>query len=405
MNDSSKETLHPPVAMTKANTFCLAPWVHATVHSDATLRPCCANQTKSPLKVEDYQTWWNGEEMQQLRRDLSNGVKVKSCDFCWRTEDLGKESTRINYNHLFKKYVDFKSIKQAITNNDFVVSDLPKTWDFRPGNQCNLKCIMCSAPFSNKIQQEVEQNQSSFEKFPKLAMKHPDVVADWTGSPTAQKFLDDVTTTMRWVKLQGGEPLSIKNIRRLIDNIDGSKCTLAITTNGTICDQALLDKLAKFDRVEMSISLEADSPANDIIRYGSDWQIIKRNIERFKKLPNIELQINHCVQITSVFYLADVIKYCESINAHLLLIRIDRPSFLNVDACPTADLQRMSTEIEKLEIKHPKNQYIKSFIKTTVANAKFDENLWKQFNEYVETLDQIRSKKLSSVINFTNQQL
>jgi organic radical activating enzyme len=388
--------------VTKSNTFCLAPWVHGSVYSDATLRPCCTSTARSPLKVDDYQTWWNGEEMQQLRRDLSNGVRVKSCDSCWRTEDLGKESTRINYNHLFKKYADFKSIRQSITDNHFVVSVLPKSWDIRAGNQCNLKCIMCSAPFSDKIQKEVEENQSIFEKFPVLVEKHPDVVADWTGSPSGQKFLDDVTPATQWIKLQGGEPLSIKNIRRLIDKIDGNECTLAITTNGTVCDQALLDKLAKFNRVEISVSLEADGPANNIIRYGSDWQIIKRNIERFKQLPNVELQINHCMQVTSVFYLADIIKYCESINTHLLLIRITKPDFLNVSACPTVYLQRMSAKIEQLEIKHPKNQYIKSFIQQMVISTTFNENLWKKFNEYVETLDQIRSEKLSSIINFTN---
>ena len=90
----------------KAKTFCLAPWTHGLVHSDLTMRPCCVSTAPSTITFHRYKEWWNSPDMQQLRSDLFTGIQNHNCESCWKLEEQGKDSLRLNYNSLFKKYVD-----------------------------------------------------------------------------------------------------------------------------------------------------------------------------------------------------------------------------------------------------------------------------------------------------------
>lgn len=380
-------------------TFCLAPWVHATVHTDATMRPCCMSKLESNTPYHSYITWWNGESMRSLRKDLSNGIKNDTCRGCWSQEILGKESLRHNYNNLFKNYADYNEIKNAEANN-YIASD-PKTWDLRLGNLCNIKCVMCNSTYSNKIADEVTQKKDLINRLFPNKLSLDTVSQNWTGTDTAKKFLDQIFPDAKWIRLQGGEPLAQKNIRDMLDNF--SDATLAITTNGTILDQRVYQALAKLPRVEISISVEAVSEANNIIRYGSDWEEIKNNLLQLVKLPNVDLQIIHVLQLTSVFYLADVLQFCEQNNIHLQIVELHKPEYLSLSACPTEYVEQMIAKIDLLEIQHPKNQYIKKYLSNVLAKTTFDQTLNQEFYRYVELLDQMRSKKFSSVLKFKEQ--
>jgi molybdenum cofactor biosynthesis enzyme MoaA len=218
--------------------------------------------------------------------------------------------------------------------------------------------------------------------------------------PQAEEFFNYLRGTVRWLKLQGGEPLAVKSVRELIQSLDKNQTTLAVTTNGTVLDPVLHEALAKMDRVEFTVSLEAIGPANDIIRYGSDWETIKDHILTLKQLPNVDIQINHVLQITSVFYLKDVLQFSEEQGFHLSLQNLCHADYLSLSACPTKYLQKMIEDIDKIEIKHVKNQYIKTFLHNILDNVVFDGNQWNNFKNYINLLDQLRPNRYSSVLKF-----
>jgi organic radical activating enzyme len=383
----------------KAKTFCLAPWTHGLVHTNLTMRPCCVSTTTSDITFDNYPVWWNSKDMQELRSDLYNGIKNPACNGCWDLEELGKESLRQNYNNLFKKYVEFTEIIDSSKKN-FILDNPPVTWDLRLGNLCNLKCVMCSSTLSDKIQQEIKENSKLINKIFPNKLYYDSSVSDWTSLPKAKDFFNSIRSTVRWLKLQGGEPLAIKNVRSLIESLNKNQTTVAITTNGTVLDKTLFDGISKLERIEFSISVEAAGPENDIIRYGSNWNVIKNNILKLKKLSNVDIQINHVLQITSVFYLKDVLQFSEENGIHLAILPLEWPSYLSLNACPTKYLLEMIDAICDMEVTHPKNQYIKGFLSDSVNKAKFDENLWIDFKKYVVLLDQMRPKKYSSVLKF-----
>jgi MoaA/NifB/PqqE/SkfB family radical SAM enzyme len=383
----------------KSTSFCLAPWTHGLVHTDLTMRPCCVSTSRSDITFDHYKEWWNSSDMKKLRSDLFNGVKNHNCNACWKLEEQGKESLRLNYNNLFKKYVNFNSVVES-ANNNFILKDDPITWDLRLGNLCNLKCVMCNSTLSDKINQEIIDNKESIDNLFPNKLKINSSVADWTSGAKADEFFTNIRKTVRWLKLQGGEPLTVKNVRALIESLDKKQTTLAITTNGTILDKTLYNKLTNLDRIEFSISIEAVGPANDIIRYGSNWNQIKENILKLKELPNVDIQINHVLQITSVFYLKDVLQFSEEHGFHCSIIPLTDPEYLSLSACPREYLITMLNDINMLDIKHPKNQYIKDFITKIINETVFNKILWNEFHNYITLLDQLRPNRYSSVLQF-----
>lgn len=389
----------------KSKTFCIAPWVHALVRTDTTLRPCCTSTLKSNISFENYEDWWNGDSVKQLRQDLWTGVQSESCNKCWQDEAVGKASLRQNYNNMLSKFANFADIKKSADNN-FETEALPTTWDLQIGNLCNLKCVMCNPGLSHQIANEQQKYADTIKSIFPVALKHfnsdfftQQSFLNWSDTDAAEKFFEKINVDLKWLKLQGGEPLSVKNIKNLISNLS-TESILSVITNGTILTEAMLKEFSSIKQLEISISVECAGPENNIIRYGSDWDTIHQNIQHLKKLPNVVLQINHVLQITSVFYLPDLIEFCEENSLHLNIINLTYPEYLSLAACPPKYLEDMLTKVDSLSIQHSKNQYIKDMIKNLVAKTKFDEKKWEQLKKYILTLDSIREKKYSSVLKF-----
>jgi organic radical activating enzyme len=379
----------------KFNKLCLAPWVHGLVHTDKKLRPCCQYPTSSDYEFTEYKEWWNSDPMIALRNDLFNGVEHKGCATCWKTESAGKESLRQGYNKLFKKTINLKKVVES-ENDNFVLDCLPVTWDLRLGNLCNLKCVMCSPTFSDKIEEEYERNKDKVIKLNLLSLNN-DAVHNWTELTAGKDFLNDIQSNSKWIKFQGGEPLSIKSIRDFLENLN-KDCVVDVCTNGTIADDNFLNTLKKFKKVTASISLESVSAENNIIRYGSDIEKILNNIEKFKLLPNLEIQLNHVMQITSISNLVDIIKYAEQNKFHLSLIPLEHPSFLSLNSCSKKFVDKLIDDVNQLVISHPKNQYIKSFLIKLAEQHQFSLQQNKSLLEYAEYLDSIRPLKFKPLI-------
>jgi MoaA/NifB/PqqE/SkfB family radical SAM enzyme len=379
-----------------SKTLCLAPWAHATVTVDTKLSPCCVSQTKSKSEYSDYKSWWHSQHMQDLRSDLANGVRNSNCNQCWQSEDLGKQSLRQGYNTLFKSYVDFAQIKASLKNKNFQEINYPTTWEIDIGNSCNLKCIMCDPRLSDKIQEEVLSNKLKFSQFPKLIQQSEGIThTNWVNSESGQNFLSDIKKNLKWIKIQGGEALSVKGVRDLIENLDSQEVTLSLTTNGTVLDQRLLTALSKFKRVEISISVEAIGQANDVIRYGSQWETIEKNINSLMSCQNVDLQLNHVLQNTSTIFLPNVIEFAEQQGLHLSVLPLYHPAYLSLSSIPSRHLDNLINVVEQMEIKNVRNKPIKQYLTNVRDRTVYNQDLHHQFCQYVSTLDQIRSKKLT----------
>lgn len=381
-------------------TFCVAPWVHSSITVTGKIIPCCVSAMPRNYTYEQQIDWWNSTEMASLREDLHNGVQHEWCSHCWKDESLGKKSLRHNYNKMLSPYVNFDQLKDNIKNKNFRIFPMASTWEIDIGNLCNLKCIMCNPILSNKIQDEVLKNSDQYQQFPLIVAQANNYhqTLNWFETEAGKQFIEKIQPTLRWIKIQGGEALAVKAVRDLLERIDGNQITLAIVTNGTILDQRLIQAFKKFKQVNVSLSLEAIGPANDVIRYGSNWETILKSINTFRELEQVNLQFNHVVQATSALFLPDIISFAESMNLPLELILLTDPPHLSLKACPTNAINNLVAQVNNLDISHLKNKFIKSYINQLASTTVFDNDLHEQLQQYVKTLDNIRSKKLAPLI-------
>jgi sulfatase maturation enzyme AslB (radical SAM superfamily) len=227
---------------------------------------------------------------------------------------------------------------------------------------------------------------------------------NWLDSPNGQEFLNIVRPNLKWLKLQGGEALTVKSIRYLIESLDHEQTVLFITTNGTVLDKKLLQAFSKIKKVQVAISIEAAGPANDVIRYGSNWETVSNNIRTLLELPNVELQLNHVLQATSALFLPSVVEFAENVNTHVAILPLNQHKYLALEAVPTPVLQKMIDTIQRMDIKHSKNQYIKNFVSTVTSTVEFNKTIHTQFKDYISTLDSVRDHKLypfcKEIINY-----
>jgi MoaA/NifB/PqqE/SkfB family radical SAM enzyme len=381
-----------------SKTFCLAPWAHSCVTVQKELKPCCVFQDKNDITYENYDTWWRSNEMAILREDLLSGKQHPGCNACWESESLGQESLRQGYNNIFRSHIDFKQLRENIRNNNFHEVPDAVAWELDIGNLCNLKCIMCDPIRSNKIQEEVLEFSDNFKDFPVLIKQANSYTQkNWIESTSGKELLSKIKSNLKWIKLQGGEALSIKGVRDLVENIDTSQVTLALTTNGTILDQRLLDAFKNFKQIEISISIEAASKENNIIRYGSSWNIIKKNIVTLNNLDNVILQLNHVLQITSPLFLPEILKFAEENKLHLAILPLSSPKHLHISGCPPTIIDKFLNELAEINVQHPKNKQIIKYVTEYVSNNKFNLNQHNLFIDYVKALDNVRNKKLYTV--------
>jgi len=362
------------------------------------MTPCCVYKIPSKETYENFNDWWTGSHMTSLRQDLVNGVQSAGCDLCWTSEKMNRESLRQNYNNIFKSYADFDSLRKNIKQQNYSHVSDPVTWELDIGNLCNLKCIMCDPVRSDKIQKEVLESSEVFKDFPVLIKQANSYSQkNWIGTETGRQLTDQIKNKVRWLKLQGGEALTVKNIRSFIETLDYTKVTLALTTNGTVLDDKLLHILGQFRRVEISISVEAAGEQNDVIRYGSQWETIKQNILQLKQLPNVDLQLNHVLQITSSLFLPAVLKFAEENNLHLSLLPLSQPEYLSMSACPPELAANMVNQLKKISTAHPKNVWIVDYVQEFVNKHSFDPVKHERFIKYVLSLDSLRNKKLAEI--------
>ncbi|GJM21729.1 MAG: hypothetical protein DHS20C15_16440 [Planctomycetota bacterium] len=82
----------------------------------------------------------------------------------------------------------------------------------------------------------------------------------------------------------GGEPYLIKRFREFVDNFrteDNPNLTFGFTSNGTLLDEAELNKLEKFPRVNASVSVDSfTSDTFHAIRTGANFDNVLRNVQR-----------------------------------------------------------------------------------------------------------------------------
>ena len=371
------------------NTFCVAPYRSIYLSSTGQLSPCCYTQTNYNFdKIEDY---YQSTSLNNLRKNLSNGVKDIQCKKCWITEDNGGDSLRLILNRTLGK-----DITQAVNNLD---TKNIKSFELVLGNFCNLKCIMCNPSRSSQLLAEANLN-NDIKKFYSKDIKFNPASYNW---PKQQNFIDWCNKFLPQsihIQFTGGEPFINPWLIKTLENIpteQKNKCILHFTTNLTILNDEIINILKKFKEIWISVSVEGTDSIFEHIRYGHNWKTIKDNIEKIINLQNnIKLSINYVVQSLTILSIEKMVKYFDLKRIKIKPLILTSPAEFSLPAIKEKYKQDLLNKFENY------NGYNINFIDTIKSvvrkNIKHNTKLAKKCVDHLTAIDKARKTNFQKII-------
>jgi radical SAM protein with 4Fe4S-binding SPASM domain len=374
--------------MIDPSKFCTAPYRTAVISHDGQLLPCCEylpeDNGNGKHYFNDVENWWNNG-LATLRNKFKNGETDSNCRYCVSKESTpGIKTARWATNQQY-----YESVAK-----EYPTIQIPKTPDnieIRFGNYCNLKCIMCGPYASSALATEYITNREIFNKH-KIWWDNQVKTIRWWEEPGALDRLNKIVTNANTIMFTGGEPMMVPEIVDVLRNTRKT-CKINFVTNLTKLSDKLFNEIIKFDSVNMTVSLEGIEDHNDYLRYESNWSVIDNNINRLLTAKNVEININHVLQHTSIFSLPKLVNYCQTKNIHLVLSTIYPPDS-GLELCSAAP---NDVEIFKKYLKLAPNPPLEQWINT----YQFDANKHQKFYEYIDMLDSIRGNNFDRVFSPT----
>lgn len=333
--------------------FCNSPWYELHIYWDGSLGICCQESQKLyPETDRQYNIanmsigeWFNSDPVRKFRLAMLGNQRLAECTRCYLEEDHGGNSRRLKSNQksvIFTKTAFDESFQQSPGYRHFVKSAESGYSSTEPidlhidlGNYCNLACKMCNAKASSTIAaQQVKWGIESSRKY---------LGQDWTRDEQVwNRFKHDLLTLPRLnnIHFMGGETLLTDRFEDFIDTmIKHSRFDLCFSfvTNGTTFNPAILDKLKKFRRVGIEISIETVDEHNAYQRQGTDTEEVLKNIERYQSYCNgssITLALRPAPSLLTIGYYVGLLEYALQ---HRLVVKSNLcyfPRFLNTEVVP-----------------------------------------------------------------------
>ena len=384
------------MAKSNKSNFCIRPFNSGLIDTAGKIKICCTIETQFTefnnysdynIKESSIEEWWNSDYLKYVKKNMLENKRLKECRSCWEKESSGLSSHRTDANREYKSIFQHSFAKHLkILKKDNL--SFPEDLELQITNLCNLKCQMCNGKSSSKLL--VENNSLGFENLKQKDYNLNDV--------EYLKFEEMIKHDLSLINLRGGEPLFnekvIELLLKLIENKKAKNIILHITTNGTICNDKILNILKQFKNIRLMISIESTGKCNEYIRFPSKWSEIHDNILKFKELNNTYIYINTVVQNLNLLYLDQLIEYCYENKIFINLSTIEKPEYLDMLNLSKKILEQSYQRLLKISEKkliHTANvKEIITIIKNHIENYFIDEGKYQRFVDMIKKRDNYR---------------
>jgi MoaA/NifB/PqqE/SkfB family radical SAM enzyme len=304
--------------------FCNTPWYELHIYWDGSLGICCSEDHKIYSADQHYNIattsiaeWFNSDPVQEFRQKILKDNPLSACRRCYVEEQSGGNSRRINNNQksvIFTRSAFEESFEQSPGRQHFDPSGLTTTHPIDLhidlGNYCNLACKMCNPKASSTIaSQQVKWGIESSRQY---------LGNDWTkDSKTWDSFKQQLLAIpgLNNIHFMGGETLLTDKFEDLVDAfIEHQRYELCFSfvTNGTVFKPHLIEKLKKFRRVGIEVSIETVDEHNAYQRQGTDTDKVLENIKKYLTYCNnssITVALRPAVSALTIGYYVGLLKY------------------------------------------------------------------------------------------------
>ena len=296
--------------------------------------------------------WFNSVPVRQFRSGILQDKRLTECRRCYAEEDLDGNSRRLKSNQksvIFTRTAFEHSFQQSPGHQHFAHSDqhqgatrtVPIDMHIDLGNFCNLACKMCNPRASSTIaSQQVRWGIESSRQY---------LGTDWTRNQTVwNNFKQQLLTLpgLNNIHFMGGETLLTDRFEDLVDTmIEHEKFDVCFSfvTNGTVFKPTLIDKLKKFRRVGIEVSIETVDDHNAYQRQGTDTDLVLKNIDRYLQYCNgtsVTVALRPAPSLLSIGYYTGVLKYALDRQLIVKSNLCTTPRFLAGEVLPESVKQK-----------------------------------------------------------------
>jgi sulfatase maturation enzyme AslB (radical SAM superfamily) len=227
------------------------------------------------LDTHTLEDAWASPTRTEIQQALDAGIEHPSCQACWDDEHVSKQSRRMHFNKLFE------TIEIRL--------DQPQLLDLKMGNTCNMRCRTCNPEVSSQWYRE----DWLLNAEPKEKVTYPEYLKRWRR--ITDSYSDDNrdlwNTLAQWlpntlyIDYYGAEPMLIKKNFEVMENAvklgSAKDITVHINTNGTIWSDYYEQLLSNFKHVYIDLSIDDIKERCGYIRYSSNWELVRNNLEEF----------------------------------------------------------------------------------------------------------------------------
>lgn len=335
--------------MPNKNIFCNTPWYELHIYWDGSLGICCSEDHKIYSADQQYNIattsiaeWFNSEPVKQFRQKILGDTPLSACRRCYVEEQSGGNSRRINNNQksvIFTRTAFDESFEQSPGHKHFdqsgVTTTHPIDLHIDLGNYCNLACKMCSPQASSTIaSQQVKWGIESSRQY--LGNDWTKDVNVWNGFKQQLLSIPGLNN----IHFMGGETLLTDRFEDLVDTFIEHKryeLCFSFVTNGTVFKPHLIEKLKKFHRVGIEVSIETVDEHNAYQRQGTDTGKVLENIKQYLAHCNgssITVALRPAVSALTIGYYVDLLRFALTNQLVVKSLLCYDPEYLYANVLP-----------------------------------------------------------------------
>lgn len=339
-------------------TFCYVPFKELYFEElyGGNIRSCCIQDIKDEIDSNDVfendpNIWFlkANKRIKQLRTAFVKGQKPKECWRCWKLEDDNAVSYRQKWNRRYQNEPRDVSLRVI---------------DIRLSNKCNLQCKMCGPHFSDQIGKNVLE-----------AVKHTNYKNEFHNNnfrPTDNKLLFNLKNslpqnkTIGRIKLGGGEPMIMDEVEDFLQALVEKGRTdldIFVLSNCTTIKTSIIDILTKFNKVEISCSIDGVGKWIEYQRFPCSWKSIERNFKRLQD-AGITATLTPCFSMLNILGLAEYIDWVNSLGiVYTSFNEVHFPSCLHWSVIPIDFRKDLNDRLENISFKVPRSEHLFTSIK------------------------------------------
>ena len=285
---------------------------------------------------------------------MLRGERPVHCLPCFNQEDHGVESARKQFLQQYQSEIQ-SLIKE--TNPDGSINNPRILYiDIALGNNCNIKCRMCSPFVSYPIARDWKKMKKKlpYDEIEKVFRNK------WYASPQSFNLIKQALPTTKVIFLTGGEPMLVKEhiriLEMIVDEGHAGHISLRYNSNQTVIPQEVVKIWKYFEMIDFNCSIEAYGALNDYIRYPTRWEKQEKNLYFLDNISaqenNLNIFIHSTFQAYNILGIPDFLDFLRNAKFKKVyrfpyFIWVKKPEWLMSSIFPLSFKRRVADRILK----------------------------------------------------------